>query len=205
MSIVPICLYKNQGEPGGFLDYPVKTKDGFVCREKQDMIKVATLYSVSPDFRPIPEGMSLFCIGNGKVDFIYDMFDIDQNCKRFFGWTRPIPHGVPVYIADNGVGTLVSLEPFPERYRPVPYSPIYLLDTPDIGFKNLEGLCVPTRNGYNLYRCMEEDSHSDSILERLREEEKSNIVTRIILKILGIILIIILLQKIKENYARNSR
>ena len=148
-DLVPFCIYKNPNLPGGAIDLPTKVrvedKDIFACKEKTGLTLAGTFYAINPSVTPIPYGTMLMCQGAKTVRPLYDMFNLDEQCVRFIAWSSKVPNTIPLYIAKKGENIYSSLEPFPDDYEPLPYSPLYVIPPgkEKYLFTNIDGVCHP--------------------------------------------------------------
>ena len=95
----------------------IKYKNGTYKYEVLDPIdkywkSAGIFYAVNPLFRPIPEGMKLFCAKKNKhypynvmsIDIVYDVYDDSCDGTYFITYSTPVPNTIPIYtwISKNG-------------------------------------------------------------------------------------------------------
>jgi hypothetical protein len=190
-NIVPLCLYKRTDRLGSYIGSPTKIrKNGetiLACQEKPDTQLILKFYAIDPEFPVVPPGMVLLCAKDTPTDDfttialtqVYDVFDYEENCVRFFAWLEPIPHTTPLHIWQNGDLIYVSLQnEIPAlNYTQVYFSPIYVLidprienvvripgfssdkfsvqdDKPQFRFSDYQGRCIPDPNGLPIKECL---------------------------------------------------
>lgn len=209
-DLVPFCIYKNPNLPGGIIDLPTKVriedKDIFACKEKTGLKLAGTFYAINPSFTPIPYGTILMCQGPKGVHPLYDMFNLDEQCTRFIAWSSKVPNTIPLYIAKNGENTYSSLEPFPEDYEQVPYSPLYVIPPgkENYLFTNIDGVCHPEESGTQLIDCMLSNLSAPSILDLLRKESASKNRSSILKVVFFIILAVFCFLLLKKFFKING-
>ena len=162
MSIVPLCLYENFITKTSYLGLPVKTRqsdsDVFLCENVPDCRLLKTFYVINPDMAVFPTGLDLIGIKNSDSGFytenvsqLYDPFHYEENTIRFLAWLEPTPHAIPLYVLSSGNSIIITLNAEqPNQFSPLGFSPIYVLDNPDMKFYNYQGRCLPDFSGIDL-------------------------------------------------------
>ena len=199
-ELVPYCIYKEPEGEGGDIYLPVKTKDSYICEPKEGLEYVGSFYAINPAFRPVPYGTMLMCQTNSGVDFVYDIFNIDEKCIRIMPWVSNVPNTVALYLGKKGEKIYVSFTPFSESYEQVPYSPVYVI--PDgkgeYLFRNRYGMCYPDKTGDMLSKCMLKNLSAPSILDLVKQKranKKYDIVPYLIF-ILIVVCMYIIIKKL---------
>jgi hypothetical protein len=165
--IIPYCIY-HYIDPDthtyyGYLGNPHKTKltDGTVtykCPPEPKIYKkwflYGTFYAVSPNFRPIPMGMRIFCAqkymgapyGTKEIADVYDPFNVKDECVYFITYNKPVPNTSPLYFHKFGENVFPSFDPNPpsndHRWGQTKISPVFVMTPDTVGNKNIKFKCV---------------------------------------------------------------
>ena len=151
-DVLPFCVYhwvnEEEGTYRSYLAPPQVTRTisglKYVCGEpplfdhglhRHRWRKKFVFYAGNPMVRPIPYGMGLFCASKRQkapydttsARFVYDPYNLKQDCVYFIAYTRPVPHTTPLYFhtlgGETGVSTqeqtaitFLSLSPNPPVY-----------------------------------------------------------------------------------------
>ena len=168
--IIPYCIWHYIDiETQTFLGYiggPKKSmKNGIIefdCipDEKKDSkwFLADSFYAVSPNFRPIPVGMKIFC-AKKSIDFpyntndlylMYDPYNIKDDCIYFTTYIQPVPNTKPLYFHKIGNNIFPSFNSTPpsasDKWTQTFISPIFVMTNKDIKFKCVNGRCLPWIN-----------------------------------------------------------
>jgi hypothetical protein len=168
--IIPYCIWHYIDiETQTFLGYiggPKKSmKNGIIefdCipDEKKDSkwFLADSFYAVSPNFRPIPVGMKIFC-AKKSIDFpynttdlylMYDPYNIKNDCIYFTTYIQPVPNTKPLYFHKIGNNIFPSFNSTPpstsDKWTQTFISPIFVMTNKDIKFKCVNGRCLPWIN-----------------------------------------------------------
>lgn len=175
-NLIPLCLYQNYNS-GSYVSQS--------CNSVPETEFEKKFYVLEENDEITPPGMSLFCFRNTpNVDYsttdvhtVYDPFNQQKGCLRFYAWVSPVPYSTPLYIWKRGNDVHISFDSKePKGYEPELFSPIYvLLDPRDDGvrvpgfsnnkfkiidnksvfaFSRYQGRCLPNPDGVPLDECM---------------------------------------------------
>lgn len=143
-NIVPLCLYENQGVSCSYISLPSIQNNKLTCDNIFDCKLITQFYVINPDIAFQPTGMVLFCVKNNNntttdIKIIYDPFNRDEKCLRFYAWIQPTPYTTPLYIYKKN-DTQIKIT-FEREYNltELPFSPIYVLIDPRINTKRING------------------------------------------------------------------
>ena len=171
---------------------------------------IAKIYTINPEFSPIPFGTVLFCasysetseVNTLSVEQIYDPFNSEKKCVKFIAWKEKVPYSTPLYImtSENGVymtfDDIILGKEFKKETIFVLTKPIY---NGEFLFSEQSGICIPDANGNSLKKCIENSSNKEfSIIQNLNflyGGKKSNLKYLFLILIL---LLILLIYKIKN-------
>ena len=189
-SIIPMCIYHNINYNTntylGHITPPMKVKldDGsftYRCVERPKLYHnwflYGVFYVVNPSFRPIPEGMKMYCAQKAtgfpyntqNVYLQYDPYNIKEDCFYFITYNKRIPNTVELYFHKLGKNIFPSFDKNPPTDNPdwvqTTMSPVYVMTKDSVGidlfnpknteilkFKCINGRCTPwVKNIPNLY------------------------------------------------------
>jgi hypothetical protein len=200
-QIIPFCIYHRNNSNTqtylGFISGPrqVFTKNGteiFECAPEPKTYRQWFLYSnfyaLAPSFRPIPVGMLLFCAKRSsiypyditEVKFVYDPFNLHDDCIYFIVYSQPMVNTVPLYLHKISKHIYPSFDKNPPSDDPAwtheGISPIFVMtkntvgDIDKIKFRCVNGRCIPwVKNMKNVYDSDYNDHTDDSQLMYLDE------------------------------------
>ena len=104
--------------------------------------KLASIFfAVNPLFRPIPDGMQLFCAKRNpawpyqtiSLEMVYDVFNDYSDGTYFITYTMPVPNTTPMYIWNTNSTTFVDFSPkAPPMDADQPLKPLVMGDVSSI-------------------------------------------------------------------------
>lgn len=219
-QIIPFCIYhrddSNTQTYLGFISGPQKVlkKNGdeeFICAPEPKTYRqwflYDTFYALSPSYRPIPNGMLLFCAKRSdiypydisEIKFVYDSFNIKDDCIYFITYSQPMINTVPLYLHKSGSHVYPSFKKNPPSDNPgwtqEEISPIFVMtkDTvgdiydknTDIKFKCVNDRCIPwKKNTFSNIYLTDENIDSELldldkcalVCNRLKNQKTLNII-----------------------------
>jgi len=165
--VIPYCIWHYiEPETNTFLGYisgPRKyIKDGvigFECdkddKPNEKWVSGGTFYAVSPNFRPVPVGMKIFCAKKNTafpyntqdMYLMYDPYNIKEECVYFIAYNQYVPNTIPLYFHMMGENVFPSFDSKPPSSSPnwtkTHISPIYVMTSSQHSFKCINGRCIP--------------------------------------------------------------
>ena len=156
-EIVKFCIFHyNDSSTNTFLGYignpiVIRQDDGnisFNCAEStvfKNWKLGGTFYAISPMFRPIPNGMKLYCAkkkggfpyNTVSNEIVYDPYNVKENCNYYITYNKKVPNTEPLYIHKIGDNIYPSFNPNPPSKSPYwtqeESSPIYVMTQKSLG------------------------------------------------------------------------
>jgi hypothetical protein len=180
-EIIELCLYTDKFQNISY----IRNSDKNTCNEYENKELITKIYSINPEFRPIPFGSVLFCADYSEtsnpetlsIEQMYDPFNIEKKCVKFIGWKENVPYTTPLYIISSENGVYLTFDDKIENKNLKKETIFVLLNTdkkfkienniPNFLFKNSNGVCIPDPNGTSLTECIKNSPSYFTILDQL--------------------------------------